>query len=97
MSVETDIAAAFADTFATKEIVFGSESTRGFFESSDRIVQTDAGQHMELVTSIKVQTGSISAAREQEVQVSGETWIVDYKQKLGGGYLTEIFLTKPEE
>lgn len=98
MSLDSDLIAAFADTWATKEITFGDQVTRGYFEQADRPLQTANGIIVELVTTMSIRTGSlVGVKKDSEVVIEGVMYFVEYVGKIEDGSMTELTIVEPEE
>jgi hypothetical protein len=100
MSLESDLASAFADPFATKEIVFGAQRTRGFYAQDHRQMQTQEGQVVvALATTFQYQTSTLTdVARDSEVTITGVgDFTVDHREQLEDGLVSELWLVAVSE
>lgn len=94
MSLESDLAAAFADLWATKALTFGAQGTRGYLDQADRQMQTQEHQLvMARVTTFQYQTSALTGVvRDSEVSIEGVDYTVEHVEKLGDGLISELWL-----
>jgi hypothetical protein len=99
VSLESDLAAAFADPFATKEIIFGAQRTRGYFDQGHRQMQAQEGQVVVArVTTFQYQTSALTdVVRDSEVSIDGAGYTVDHREQLEDGLISELWLVEASE
>jgi hypothetical protein len=99
VSLESDLTAAFADPFATKEIIFGAQRTRGYFDQAHRQMQTQEQQVViARVNTFQYQTSALTdVVRDSEVSIDGVNYTVDHREQLEDGLVSELWLVPAEE
>jgi hypothetical protein len=99
VTLDSDLAAAFADPFATKEIIFGAQRTRGYFDRGVRQMQTQEQQVvLARVTTFQYQTSALTdVVRDSAVSIDGVNYTVDHRELIEDGLVSELWLVEVSE
>jgi hypothetical protein len=97
VSIDSDLAAAYAETFGTVSVVYGATSKRGFYTEHDEVVQGEAGDVVVRFRWVDVLVAEFPFATvtlHSSITVDGRSYKVRDKQLVNDGREMRVYLAE---
>jgi len=95
VTVASDLAALYAETFLTVPVTVGSVSARGFFSEETVIASDENGGQVQIrQTIVRVLAGTFTVAEDVAATVNGQSYTIRRVSPVGDGLELDLLLTR---